>query len=118
MLNERRLHSRYLVNFPVWLIPSPSSGTIELAAEAVDLSLGGIGIRCHAEVVASLQEHSPFPISCQIRLPLPDSGQQVRCQCRMITRRRIAQDSYHLGFKITAFEGQGGASLREYLQLQ
>jgi len=118
MQNERRLHPRYTVNFSVRLTSASSSGEVELTAEAVDLALGGIGIRCSAAELASLQEQSQYPITCRIRFPLPDCGHEISGECRLIARRRLAQNSYLLGFKFTAFEGQSEAQLRTYLQIQ
>jgi len=97
MVHERRFTPRYPVNFKLKLI----SNQQQLPVMAVNLSAGGIQVKCDDHCVEILSNTQRYPLTCQITIDLPNStmAQSLTIDCRVIIKRRLSQSHYLLGMK-------------------
>lgn len=115
MQSERRLFPRLLVNALVRLTMISSTGKAEFTAEAINLSCDGIDFNCNSEVISMLLEQPQYPPTCQLSFSMPDDQYPFTSRCRLISHRRLAQDSYRLGFKFMSCSEQNRQKLLDYL---
>lgn len=114
---ERRLFPRYPTNLPVVLsIPHDLQGA-EFPGEALNLSQNGIQVSGNAELVDHLLRQTGSSPECLIRFQAPHSDEPIQARCRLVVNRRMAQDSYYLGFKLLEFVDNSETTLLEYLSV-
>lgn len=63
--------------------------------------------------------HLAIPVRAQFEIPIGDNGSAwVDCQCDVVTVRRVARDSFHVGMSFSSFEEDGEALVDRYINEQ
>ena len=95
MQRERRFYKRYPVNFQFQV----TINELKFTNTALNISGDGMQMECDGECVEQFSKCPTSPLSCHIRMTLPNSNKQLALQCRLVGSRRLSQFRYLLGLK-------------------
>ena len=114
--NERRLTERYAVEQEVDLVLS--NGSI-LPVSAINLSITGMQFVCDGWVANEIEprgihNHPLDKIQLKVVADL-NKNKKLYAQCRIISARRLAQDSYLIGMAFIEFENGSEPHLIEHI---
>mgnify|MGYP006442021499 CR=1 FL=1 len=118
-----RYHHRIAVDLELRL---EANGDTLPACRICDLSRTGIMVPCSRAMLdriapnqATVSPHQAIPVSAQLQIPVKDNGSAwVGCVCDVITVRRIARDTFHVGMTFRSFEEDGEALVDAYINDQ
>ena len=118
---EKRQFPRVKARLPLKII-NPDGDILQ--ATSLDMSLDGIMVECDHQTQQQLmsgneKENPGQPIEFHVQVQIPvtkNSNHRVEMRCRLVTSRRLAQDTYHLGLNYLDFENT--EKLEEFLDYQ
>lgn len=113
---DRRLSPRYKVDFSVDLTIIPHSEAEPLTAQAVELSLSGIRLRCTRPVEQRLVTQSAYVPVWWIHFKPPGYAERITVHARLTTQCRVDREHYHLGFHFIESSAKNGQLLSGYLR--
>ena len=97
----------------------------KIGVTVVDLSEGGIKIDCDQEIAYALlpvDQRTPGPVydlNLELGIELPKgSGEQIRCQCRVVFFHRLAQDHFQFGLQFQEVGSEDQRRIRHYIAEQ
>ena len=118
---ERRSTHRYKVKLPVELILGDGS---VLPVESIDISTSGLRFACDSWIADEIEPRGiqNHPLD-QIRLKavtdfpgMDKYNSKLYARCRIITARRLSQDSYLLGLEFIDFENGSERLLEKFIR--
>ena len=118
---ERRGTHRYKVKLPVELILGDGS---VLPVESIDISTSGLQFACDSWIADEIEPRGiqNHPLD-QIRLKavtdfpgMDKYNSKLYARCRIITARRLSQDSYLLGLEFIDFENGSERLLEKFIR--
>jgi hypothetical protein len=115
---ERRLSERHSLQLKVDLVLA--SGTI-LPIETSNISSTGLQFTCDSWVADEIEprgihNHPLDRHSVKVVGQLPiESNSKFYARCKIISARRLSQDTYLIGLGFVSFEGDGGKALSKLI---
>ena len=118
---ERRGTHRYKVKLPVELILEDG---MVLPVESIDISIKGLQFACDSWVAdeiepRGIQNHPLDQIRLKAVTDFPDMDKyssKLYARCRIVTARRLSQDSYLLGIEFIDFENGSERLLERFVR--
>ena len=118
-----RYHHRIAVDLELHL---EANGEALPALRICDLSRAGIMVPCSQSILsritpnqATVAPHQAVPVRARLRIPVEDNGcAWVGCVCDVVTVRRVARDTFHVGMTFRSFEEDGKAMVDAYISDQ
>lgn len=115
MQTERRLHPRYLINFPV-TVKLNSSGNIQtFDVESVNISKNSMEISSDGELVEALLAQEEYPPEGELSFQIPDQNHLFEVSSQLATHRRLSQHLYYLVFTFTELDEESSELLVQYI---
>jgi hypothetical protein len=115
---ERRLSERHSLQLQIDLVLA--NGTI-LPIETSNISSTGLQFTCDSSVAdeiepRGLHNHPLDRHSVKVVGELPvDSSSKFYARCKIISARRLSQDTFLIGLGFVNFEGDGGKALNKLI---
>lgn len=115
-LSERRNSLRYRVSLELDLVLA-NGGILPVTAN--NLSHHGLQFTCDSWVANEIEprgihNHPLGHIQLKVVAPLAN-GEKLYARCRIITARRLSQETYLIGLKFVSFENGSDTLLNEFL---
>lgn len=97
-----------------------------IECQTANISRAGMMIACSGDIVNTLApgKRSPaagegIPVTTRFSLPIiAEKPVSVTARCQIVHIRRIARDTFHVGFQFCAFEGSGYQYVDQYVSHQ
>jgi hypothetical protein len=115
MLQERRLHPRYSLHFPVVVRMESKNGVQVFECEAVNVARNAMEISSDGALVAAFLAQSSYPHVCEMSFRLPGGEYEFIVECQLTTYRRLSQRCYHLAFVFMEYNEDCEELLAEHL---
>ncbi len=115
---ERRLAERHSLHLQIDLVLS--DGTI-LPIETSNISASGLQFTCDSSVADEIEPRGihNYPLdrhSVKVVGELPiESSSKFYARCKIVSARRLSQDTYLIGLGFVNFEGDGGKALNKLI---
>lgn len=121
MNQKRRLTTRVAVPL---LAVSIQSNEYDISGQALDISLGGIAIKCSTfdrdQVTLKgdyVREGKPLEVSLVLNLPEnKKSNYALKAKCRVVYSRRLTQDECQLGMYFLEIDAVGKEHLMKFVE--
>ncbi|MDC9727801.1 MAG: PilZ domain-containing protein [Methyloprofundus sp.] len=121
MNQKRRLTTRVAVPL---LAVSIQSNEYDISGQALDISLGGIAIKCSTfdrdQVTPKgdyVREGKPLEVSLVLNLPEnKKSNYALKAKCRVVYSRRLTQDECQLGMYFLEIDAVGKEHLMKFVE--
>lgn len=115
---ERRLSERHDLQLKIDLVLA--NGTI-LPIETSNISANGLQFTCDSWVADEIEprgihNHPLDHHSVKVVGQLPvDANSKFYARCKIVSARRVSQDTYIIGLGFISFEGDGGKALNKLI---
>jgi len=113
---ERRLHPRYLLDAACeFCWESEQKEQEHAVSRTINISRTGVQLQCTEAPTEALYQQTCYPPECELKVVLPAPWPVVSARARILTKRRLARDCFHLGLEFIRFTESGEQDLVDYL---
>lgn len=108
---ERRFHPRKNTRFDVEIDISQRV----FPTKGVNISIGGVQVESRADIMSAFDQLTITPIQCRINL-LSRRGEKTSMDIRLLTKRRLSQHDYVLGFRFINLSMKAKHQLSDFIK--